>query len=98
MSTPRPKQSGAERAAQRVRPPGEAGLANEVRPGLGTRTADAEPAGEAKAKDMVAAASADPQKLPKPPLNRPAPREQRPDSFAHEQERDTGAPGLSGIG
>jgi uncharacterized protein YjbJ (UPF0337 family) len=33
---------------------------------------------------------------PKPPTNRPAPREQAPDSIAHEQERSTGMSGQSG--
>jgi hypothetical protein len=76
---------------KRTERPGDAGLANEVRPGLGTR----------------GAATAAPQNKSAPhedhePLGRNAPlpprepREQKPNSLAREQERDTGVSGHSG--
>ncbi len=76
----KPAQPGNQRAAQRRRRPGEVGLANEARPGLGTRAAGREagaPAGGAAI----------------PPVRRPAPREQDSDSLAQEMQRSTGVSG-----
>ena len=81
------------KSSERTKKPGEVGLANEARPGLGTRAKtkrgkitkraatphDAEPLG---------------RDAPLPPAKpRPAPREQASDSMAREQERDTGVSG-----
>lgn len=85
-------QTGAERAAQRTERPGEAGLANENRPGLGTRAESKE--GEADPRrrpvDVQRAASDQGQTT-----KRPDPREQRSDSLAQEQQRSTGMSGMS---
>jgi hypothetical protein len=82
---------------KRSRKPGAAGLANEARPGLGTRADEADPnAGpgeipkEAKSQSKP---KATPHAYEEP---RPEPREQRPDSLAHEQERSTGVSGHTG--
>lgn len=72
------------------------GLANEARPGLGTRNDDPNP--QAKPKSTPP----EPKTGQKPKATRrgyeeprPAPREQAPDSLAHEQERSTGMSGQS---
>lgn len=87
-------QSGAQRAAQRTTRPGHAGLANEVRPGLGTRAETREDEGKdgasLKAPDVQRAASDGGQTT-----KRPEPREQRSDSLAQEQQRSTGVSGMS---
>lgn len=97
MNTPkRPAQSGAERSRQRVQRPGEAGLANEKRPGLGTRS-EKEQQLPPKPKAAETAPPIDERaRLPKPPLDRPAPQEQDPASLAHEYERATGMSGQTG--
>lgn len=95
-----------ETFAQREKRPGEVGLANEARPGLGTRADNSE--------DSVAASVASGPRSKRRPRRaddtsqpratpygyeepRPEPREQAPDSMAHEQERSTGASGHMGI-
>lgn len=76
--------------------PGAEGLANEARPGLGTRDDNWDPASaKATANDKTADTSkprATPHGYEEP---RPEPREQPADSFAHEQERSTGVSGQS---
>ncbi len=93
-----------ETFAQREKKPGEAGLANEARPGLGTRadepaTTDSErpkARGRRKAKvEDTGKPKATPYGYEEP---RPEPREQAPDTLAHEQERSTGTSGHMGIG
>ncbi len=94
-----------ETFAQREKRPGEVGLANEARPGLGTRADDTE-------KPAVVEASPRSKRRPRRAFDdnsqpratpyaydepRPEPREQAPDSMAHEQERSTGASGHMGI-
>jgi hypothetical protein len=92
-----------ETFAKREQRPGQVGLANEARPGLGTRGED-----EVKRNDP-AEAKPGPVKgaggLGKPKATRygydeplPEPREQAPNSLAHEEERSTGASGQSGNG
>ncbi len=80
---------------ERTRKPGEVGLANEARPGLGSRSDAA--AGAEKPKAVKK-----PKTKGKPTATkrgyeepRPEPREQSPDSLAHEQERQTGMSGQS---
>ena len=92
-----------ETFAQREKKPGEAGLANEARPGLGTRADEpaTTPTDRAKsrarrsAKDDTGKPKATPYGYEEP---RPEPREQAPDTLAHEQERSTGTSGHMGIG
>jgi hypothetical protein len=82
---------------ERTKKPGDAGLANEARPGLGSRGDYAdpspiptEPPPEAKSPSKPEATK---HGYEEP---RPEPREQAPDSLAHEQERSTGVSGHSG--
>jgi hypothetical protein len=82
---------------QRTKKPGDAGLANEARPGLGSRADYADPAvipteppKEAKSRSKPEATK---HSYEEP---RPEPREQPSDSMAHEQERSTGVSGHSG--
>lgn len=106
----RPQTGGAGESAaskatfpKRRKKPGEVGLANELRPGLGTRAKT----GQAKvAKLGSKTKSAGSVRYDKEPLGRVAPlprskawrepREQASDSFAHELERDTGVSGHAG--
>jgi hypothetical protein len=82
---------------KRTAKPGDTGLANEARPGLGSRADDADPA---EAPDVSAPRKKDRSKPEATPRGyeepRPEPREQSPDSLAHEQERSTGVSGHSG--
>jgi hypothetical protein len=100
----RARESAASRETfpKRRKKPGEVGLANEVRPGLGTR-AKTGPSKDTKAGSKTRSSGSvryDKEPLgrvaPLPPLKpRRAPREQASDSFAHEMERDTGVSGHS---
>lgn len=102
----RPRQApGARKAAQRTKLPGDVGLANEQRPGLGTRakkTPQAKPAKKTSARKPKSKRTPhdhDPlgRDAPLPPAKpRPAPREDPSDTFAREQERDTGVSGHMG--
>ena len=117
-------QSGRQRAEQRVQRPGKAGLANENRPGLGTRgdptsnqqesqgrggsAGQQSPAAGQKLRPKVGGDVADQKKSKAPEqksrsapdpgadTSRPAPNEQRSDSFEQEQQRSTGMSGQSG--
>ena len=100
----RPRQTdGARKAAQRTKLPGDAGLANEQRPGLGTRakkTPQAKPAKKTAARKPAKSkrTPSDREPLgrdaPLPPAKpRSAPRENPSDTFSREQERDTGVSG-----
>lgn len=90
----------------RTEPPGQAGLANEARPGLGTRRDEPFPgeprhtppadSGE-EAEDNVSRHQHSSREPNDKPLPRD-PREQMPDSWNHEEERDTGASGHMGAG
>jgi hypothetical protein len=89
---------------RRTDPPGKVGLGNETRPGLGTRMNEPFPgeAGDAKLPDPEQENDDMPrhQRSSREPNDRPLgrePREQRPDTWAHEAERDTGASGKSGV-
>jgi hypothetical protein len=83
-----------ETSPKRTQKPGEVGLANEVRPGLGTRT---------KTKSSNAPVVQRKTKTDREPLGRVAPlppskrrsspREQPSDAFARELEHDTGVSG-----
>ncbi len=87
----------------RTDPPGKAGLANEARPGLGTRadeTAGSKP-GDARLPDPEQENDDLPlrQRSSREPNDKPLPRdpqEQRPDTWAREEERDTGVSGHLG--
>lgn len=86
-------QSGRQRSEQRGQRPGEAGLANEARPGLGSRAESHPHATPGKKIDPAAikrAASDQGQTTA-----RPEPREQRSDSYEQELQRSTGASGMS---
>jgi hypothetical protein len=95
------RRSGAPESAasnetfpRRTDPPGEAGLANETRPGLGTRRDEPFPGEPPRAEEGVA----DPESS-REPNDKPVPREpqeQMPDSWAHEAERQTGVSGHLG--
>lgn len=97
-------ESGQQRAEQRLPRPGAAGLANENRPGLGTRAdptsnrqeyqghgGSAAPGGKPASDEPDRAAAQAAQST-----ERPAPREQRSDSLAQEEQRSTGMSGQSG--
>jgi hypothetical protein len=94
------RQSGApespaasEPSSKRTKRAGKAGLANEVRPGLGTRTETA-PSGSASANTTAHDTEPMGRNAPLPPGKpKPAPREQAPESLAHQEERDTGVSG-----
>ena len=102
-----PAQGGAPESAasresfpQRKRKPGQVGLANEARPGLGTRGDNVDPASGPEAD---AGGEQDPEAKPEATEHgyeepRPEPREQAPDSLAHDQERSTGVSGQSSGG
>ena len=77
----------------RTKRPGEVGLANEARPGRGTR-ADRE--GQAQIVEIdVADVEGLPNLIPLPPETRHEPAEQDSDSLAQELQRDTGVSGHS---
>jgi hypothetical protein len=81
---------------ERTKKPGDVGLANEARPGLGTRSTEADPAAAPTKAPKEAKSNSKPKATKfgyeKP---RPAPRDQPPDTMAHEQERSTGMSGQS---
>jgi hypothetical protein len=77
---------------RRTERPGAAGLANERRPGLGSRG----PAKRGQAKAKAVRQDAEPLGR-NAPLRQREPREQKPDSRAAEQERDTSASGQMGL-
>ena len=94
---PEPRESRST-AKQRTKKPGSAGLANEARPGLGTRADGGVP------MDMPKTPLKEAKSRSKPEATRhgyeeprPEPREQESDSRAHEEERSTGESGHSGI-
>jgi hypothetical protein len=83
--------------SKRTKKPRGVGLANEARPGLGTRSDDPNPDAIPKTSPKEAKSDSKPQATPhgyEEP--RPEPREQAPDSMAHEQERSSGVSGHSG--
>ena len=85
-------------AKQRRKKPGSVGLANEARPGLGTRADD----GRKRPRPDTPMKEATSRSKPEATRRgyeepRPEPREQAPDSMAHEEERSTGESGHSGI-
>ena len=97
-----PESAGSrETFPEREKKPRDVGLANEARPGLGTR-ADRGPHEEDIAPPKPTARKQkednDKPKATRYGYNepRPEPREQDPDSLAHEQERQTGVSGHTG--
>lgn len=86
---------------ERRKKPGAAGLANEPRPGLGTRMGEAYPPRRPATKEELEASEPDdPKQKPRATPRgyeepRPEPREQTSDSRAAEEERDTGVSGHS---
>jgi hypothetical protein len=96
---PESAESRATFPKRTARPERSAGLANEARPGLGSRADEAAPGADAPGPDDAPEANskskprATPRGYEKP---RPEPREQAPDSMAHELERQTGASGQMG--
>lgn len=93
-----------ETFAEREKRPGEVGLANEARPGLGTRAEDEEARNDpAEARERVDKPLVKDSGKPKATRYgysepRPEPREQDANSLAHELERQTGASGQMGNG
>jgi hypothetical protein len=84
---------------KRTLKPGQAGLANEARAGLGTRADNADPSEMPENSPKEATSRSEPQATPhgyEEP--RPEPREQPSDSRAHEEERSTGVSGQSSGG
>lgn len=76
--------------------PGHVGLANEARPGLGTREDNGDPAAAAEKPLQEATSKTKPRATKRGYEEpRPAPREQPSNSLAHEQERSTGMSGQS---
>jgi hypothetical protein len=99
---PESRQSN-ETFPHRTERPGEAGLANEVRPGLGSRKEETKgrkveetkkPTEPKKGKGPAGAHDHEPRgrNAPLPPRE---PREQRPGTMEREEERDTGVSGHS---
>ena len=82
-----------ETFAQRTKRPGKVGLANESRPGLGTRGQEPE---NKTAKVTKAGIEPDEDTNEPPPEERHEPEEQDPNSFEQEEQRDTGVSGHSG--
>jgi|SRR5215216_4770163 len=80
---------------ERTKRPGQVGLANEARPGLGTRSDD-ESKGDQPLPPDANDTSESATKIQPPPTRRPEPVEQDPDSRQHDLERDTGVSGHSG--
>ena len=85
---------------QRTRKPGHVGLANEARPGLGTRGDGVD---ASTAPDAAAVEDDGPATKPEATEHgyeepAPPPREQPSDSLEHEQERSTGVSGQSSGG
>jgi hypothetical protein len=82
---------------ERTKKPGSAGLANEARPGLGSRADEGDPAaGPTKPPKEAKSNSAPKATRYGYEEPRPEPRDQPPDSLAHEQERQSGVSGHSG--
>lgn len=99
---PESRQSN-ETFPRRTAPPGASGLANEARPGLGTRrdeTAPVEtPKEETSNKVSGEGNVSKRQRSSLEPNDKPLPKdpqEQPPDSWAHEAERSTGVSGHTG--
>lgn len=86
-----------EKAAPRRKPmPGDVGLANEPRPGLGTRRNDTDPIRPLEDVADDAGANSKPKATKRAYEEpRPDPREQASDSLAHDEERSTGVSGQS---
>src|ERR1051326_718944 len=94
VESPQPKETFPKRSQR----PGETGLANETRPGLGTRADESvDPAVTPKRPTATTKASTPTKGIrpPQPPEQRPEFREQDPNSLAHQEERDTGVSGHS---
>ncbi len=89
---------------RRTDPPGTVGLANETRPGLGTRRdepfpGESEKPVEKRTEKEETPTVAQRQRSSREPNDKPLPRdpqEQRPDTWAHEAERSTGVSGHLG--
>jgi hypothetical protein len=82
---------------ERTKKPGAAGLANEARPGLGSRADDPEASAATQQKPKKGKGGIGPtdsRHLHVEP--RPEPREQPSNSMAHELERSSGVSGQSG--
>jgi hypothetical protein len=83
----------------RAKKPGQVGLANETRPGLGTRAygnSSEEPSVSEEQPPTENRANKRPAKVPKPPIERGERSEQDPTSLAQEQQRSTGVSGHAG--
>jgi hypothetical protein len=76
--------------------PGQVGLANEARPGLGSRTPWREDEGEPLVEIDVADVAGLQSVVPRPPERRHEPAEQDSGSLAQQLERETGVSGHSG--
>jgi hypothetical protein len=94
-----PKTRGSRSTAkQRTKKPRNVGLANEARPGLGTREDDGRKRARPDAPMKEAKSRSKPQATRRGYEEpRPEPREQASDSMAHEEERSTGVSGHSGM-
>jgi hypothetical protein len=95
-SPPTESAPSRETFRERTKEPGKVGLANEARPGLGTRAKNPDPAAAPAKKPKEAKSRTKPRATKlgyEEP--RPAPREQPPNTMAHEEERSTGMSGQS---
>ena len=91
--TTRESPPSRETFPKRTRRPGEVGLANELRPGLGTRRK----AAPSKTSGVKRKTKTDREPLGRvAPLPPSKPREEPADTFAHELEHDTGVSGHLG--
>jgi hypothetical protein len=89
----KPESQGSKNTfPKRTKRPGEAGLANEARPGLGSRGRLDQTAGDKKSSNTPHDTEPQGRNAVLPPRQ---PREQPSDSLAHELERDTGVSGQS---
>ena len=95
-ATGKPESPGSrETFPERTRKPDDVGLANEARPGLGSRSEnqnEPRPASAPPEAKFPGKPKATPHAYEEP---RPAPRDQPPDTRAHEEERSTGVSGQS---
>jgi len=98
---PSPGQRGSPKGRMPVssprKKPGHAGLANESRPGLGTRNDDPDPAHKPKGLSPEASQRGQPKATMRGYEEpRPEPREQSSDPQASDEERSTGVSGHMG--
>ena len=94
----KPESAGSQESfPERTRKPGDVGLANEARPGLGSRSDEQAEQPPSSSAPPEAKSGGKPKATPRGYEEpRPEPRDQPPDTLAHEEERSTGMSGQSG--